>query len=264
MRHLLCLAFILLTAGLSSLGAQPRIYSSANVHSHNDYEQDLPFYNAYARHFGSIEADLWAVDGQLYVAHNREEVSPSRTFEKLYLQPLLSRLDAHGGHPYKNGAPLQLLIDLKSPWQEVMPLLSRLLQPYRRYFDMQANPHAVRLVISGSMPPPDSLHRFDPIFTFDGRLGQHYPAADLSHVTLVSADVQQIVRWHAMEALDAPRLQRLQQVVDSVHAQHKLIRFWATPNTDEAYHTLMKLGVDYIGTDNLPLLECLLRAPARP
>src|SRR5699024_6126490 len=87
---------------------QPKHYSTANAHSHNDYEQVLPFYNAYARHFGSIEADVWAIDGTLYVAHDRGRIDSVRTFKNLYLEPLIHRIRANDGQPYQNGQSLQL------------------------------------------------------------------------------------------------------------------------------------------------------------
>lgn len=239
--------------------AQPHHYSTANAHSHNDYEHALPFYDAYARHFGSIEADVWAMKGKLFVAHARSQVEPEKTFKKLYLEPLIQRLKVNKGKPYKNGRHLQLLIDLKSPYYEALPLLEQVLKPYKKYFDLTHNPDAVRIVISGNMPPPDSLHFFDPVFTFDGRLGNHYPEEDLKRVILVSANVQNLVSWINGESLSQSKQKILHHKIDSIHHKNKLIRFWGTPNTDQAYQMLMKLGVDYIGTDDLPRLECLLK-----
>ncbi len=247
--------FLFLSVGVFAQAAR---YTTAHAHSHNDYEQALPFYDAYARHFGSIEADLWAVNGKLMVAHNRGDIRQSRTFTTLYLTPLLSRLKANQGKAYANGQQLQLLIDLKSPYDEVLPLLKNLLKPYYRYFNREDNPDAVRLVISGNMPPPDSLHCFDPIFTFDGRIGKRYPPADLHQVVLVSDNVQKFVTWTKDQPLNASGVQKLKHLVDSIHHQKKLIRFWGTPNTVKAYNILMKLGVDYIGSDQLQKLECLL------
>jgi hypothetical protein len=252
------IALILFTC-YSHLSAQPEHYTTANAHAHNDYEHALPFYGAYTRHFGSIEADVWARKGKLFVAHARNQIKPHRTFQKLYLQPLLHRLKVNGGKPYKDGQPLQLLIDLKSPYYKVLPLLEQDLQPYKKYFDCKHNPNAVRIVISGNMPPADSLHLYDPIFTFDGRLGNHYPAEDLRRIKLVSVDVQNLVSWTKKKPLNQTQQNRLRHVTDRVHHKNKLIRFWATPNTSRAYKMLMKLGADYIGTDDPARLECMLR-----
>jgi alkaline phosphatase len=194
------------------------------------------------------------------VAHTSAEINHKRTFSSLYLDPLVSRLKANGGYAYKDRQPLELLIDLKSSYKKVLPLLLKKLKPYRGYFDLSQNPHAVRIVISGAMPPPDKLTLYDSIFTFDGRLGNHYPKEDLKRVKLVSADVQNLVSWGAGSKLSEEQQQKLQQVIDSVHHEDKLIRFWATPNTDYAYKTLMKMGVDYVNVDSLARFECLVKS----
>jgi len=252
----ICLIIILIFTKTAS--AQPSHYTTANAHSHNDYEQDLPFYDAYARHFGSIEADIWAVKGSLFVAHDKDDISPGRTFQKLYLNPLVHRIKANGDKAYKNKQSLQLLIDFKSSYSDLMPLLLKSLEPYRKYFDPTLNPDAIRIVISGNMPPPDSLYHYDPMFTFDGRLSSHYTERNLRRVKLVSADVQKLVNWENNDSLSARGKQKLSRIIDRIHSNNQLIRFWGTPNTIKAYQDLMELKVDYIGTDDLSKLECLL------
>jgi len=41
-------------------------YSVQNAHSHNDYRNKVPFWTAYNARFGSIEVDVFAVDGELF------------------------------------------------------------------------------------------------------------------------------------------------------------------------------------------------------
>lgn len=38
----------------------------------------------------SIEADVWLVNGTLYVGHELAALTSARTFESLYIQPLLT------------------------------------------------------------------------------------------------------------------------------------------------------------------------------
>jgi len=38
---------------------EQRLYSTQDVHSHNDYAQKIPFYAAIGREFGSMEADVF-------------------------------------------------------------------------------------------------------------------------------------------------------------------------------------------------------------
>ena len=68
--------------------AQVNGYSQANAHSHNDYEQKNPFHEAYNEKFGSIEADVHLVEGNLLVGHDNKDLKPSRTLENLYRTPL--------------------------------------------------------------------------------------------------------------------------------------------------------------------------------
>ena len=234
-------------------------YSVNNVHSHNDYEQDLPFFEAYARGFGSIEADLWRIDDELYVAHDKSEIEENRTFQYLYLDPLIRQIRFNDGKAYPDGKNLQLLIDLKSPYHEVLPVLLHQLKPYRHYFDTSKNPDAIRLVISGHMPPPDSLHTYDPIFTFDGRMGIEYPEKDWERIVLVSENVQKIVSWRYDENLSKEKKEKLREVIQEIQGKNRLIRFWAVPDKESSYEILMELGVDYIGTDDPAKIECLLR-----
>src|SRR3954451_14184885 len=60
----------------------------AQLHAHNDYEHDRPLVDALEAHAMGIEADIHLIDGQLLVAHKKEEVEPGRTLQSLYLDPL--------------------------------------------------------------------------------------------------------------------------------------------------------------------------------
>jgi alkaline phosphatase len=65
--------------------AQPIKYTTANAHSHNDYENPTPFFVAFDNGFGSIEADIFAIGDSLFVAHNKQNIKPGRTLKNLYL-----------------------------------------------------------------------------------------------------------------------------------------------------------------------------------
>ena len=111
-------------------------YTTLNAHSHNDYEQKTPFFLAYQAGFGSIEADIWAVDGSLFVAHDKTKITADRTLESLYILPIVKLFRANGGKAWKgSNSTFQLLIDLKTPVEPTLPLLVRLLvllEPFNR------------------------------------------------------------------------------------------------------------------------------------
>src|SRR4249920_4141992 len=75
--------------------AQPNLYTTANAHSHNDYENATPFSLAFANGFGSIEADVFSVDDTLFVAHNRQDIRRDRSLRALYLDPLAKSLRSY-------------------------------------------------------------------------------------------------------------------------------------------------------------------------
>src|SRR5580704_15742081 len=98
-----------------SLDAQPVSYSVANAHSHNDYENPIPFFTAYEAGFGSIEADIFLVGDQLYVAHDTIELKTHRTLRQYYLDPLIEAVRKNKGHAFADSnAVLQMLIDIKT------------------------------------------------------------------------------------------------------------------------------------------------------
>src|SRR5258708_21594779 len=77
--------------------APPNPVPLLHAHAHNDYEHSRPLFDALERGFCSVEADIYLVDGQLLVAHDRKDVSPARTLQALYLDPLRERGRKNGG-----------------------------------------------------------------------------------------------------------------------------------------------------------------------
>src|SRR6266850_6035686 len=101
-----------------------------HTHAHNDYEHKRPLFDALDHGFCSIEADIYLVEGQLLVAHNRSQVKPERTLQTLYLDPLRERVKKNGGRVYPNGPEVTLLIDIKSDWRTIYPVLREVLKQY--------------------------------------------------------------------------------------------------------------------------------------
>ncbi|MFM9079001.1 MAG: hypothetical protein ACKOTE_02495, partial [Opitutaceae bacterium] len=88
--------------------------ASPVAHAHNDYEHARPLHDALARGFGSVEADIWLVDGALLVAHDRKALRPERTLQALYLDPLRERARTLGGRVQPGRDGFTLLVDVKS------------------------------------------------------------------------------------------------------------------------------------------------------
>ena len=109
-RALLFAVVILLLAGPGLLSKASDPQPQPQAHAHNDYEHDRPLLDALSHGFCSVEADVFAIDGELRVAHDRIDTRPGKTLQKLYLDPLRERVQKNGGRVYKDGPIFTLLI----------------------------------------------------------------------------------------------------------------------------------------------------------
>ncbi len=234
-----------------------RIHSPAQAHSHTDYEQTIPFWKAYDQQFGSMEADVVARDGTLYVARDPAGVTPTRTLEALYITPIVEKIRANKGKLYADAEyGLQWVIDLKTPAAVALPLLIRSLQAYPAVFGPGG---PVQVVVSGPVPAPDQLADYPHWIQFDGRPEVTYTPDQLARIGLMSQDFTTYTRWNGKGLIVKKERERLQQVIQQVHQQGKKIRFWATPDNVNTWKALMNLGVDYINTDQVAGLGQFLR-----
>ena len=91
-----------------------RVVPLPAAHAHNDYEQKRPLFDALDHGFGSVEADVFLVKGELLVGHTFLQLQRERTLERLYLDPLRALIKQNGGKVYRDGPVLWLLIDVKT------------------------------------------------------------------------------------------------------------------------------------------------------
>ena len=144
----------LLVAALPGRLAAAEPVPLIHTHAHNDYEHTRPLFDALDQGFCSVEADIWLVNGQLLVAHSRDKVKPDRTLQALYLDPLRQRVKKNGGRVYPNGPEITLLIDLKSSWTNIYPVLRTTLEKYAdvltTYRDGVKQTNAINVILSGN------------------------------------------------------------------------------------------------------------------
>ena len=234
-------------------------YTSANAHSHNDYLQAAPFEAAFARNFGSIEADVFEQNGELYVAHNASDIDSSRTLRSLYLEPLLRKIKEKKGVFGGTGQSLQLLIDFKTSG---VPTMQTLIRQLEKYPAITSNPQ-VQIVISGSRPEASRWKNYPAWILFDGLPFQIYTAAQLERIPLFSDSFRNYTKWDGKGELAPEDLEKVQAVLRKVHGMSKKFRFWATPDDVNAWKTMIGLGVDYINTDKVDALADYLQRGGR-
>ena len=114
------------------------------VHSHNDYRQRVPFYQAYSQQVYSIEADVFVTErGDLLVGHDKEDLTPDADLENMYLLPLVKLFRQNEGSPWKNSDyDLQLMIDMKTPTEPTLTRIVEMVGQYPEVFDPFVNPNA--------------------------------------------------------------------------------------------------------------------------
>lgn len=255
---LVCFFFVL---GYPSYG---QVVPLPRAHAHNDYEHDRPLHEALERGFGSIEADIHLVDGELLVAHDLEDVHPSRTLQALYLDPLRAHVEARRGVVYEGAPPLILLIDVKSDAEATYRVLRDVLESYAdiltRFEGDTVEEGAVTAIVSGNRPRAMMKAESVRYAAYDGRLsdlGTDEPEP-ASFIPLVSSNWSAIARWHGVGELSDEALASLRKAVRQAHAEGRTIRFWATADHPAVWQVLYEEGVDRLNTDDLAGLQAFL------
>ncbi|MEH3115173.1 alkaline phosphatase [Pedobacter terrae] len=240
------LAFML---GLQGASAQVKLNANRG-HSHNDYKQEIPLLTAYYAEMGSIEADVFLKDGELYVAHEASEIKPDFTLKKVYLDPLARFFKAKGNHPYTNAAlKLQLVVDVKEDYQHVLPVLLKELEGYAEVFDVKKNANAIKVVISGDVPAPADFKNYDEKLSFDGRPSTIYTNAQLARVAMISDDLKNHTVWNGKGNPTKTDEARMRAIITQAHQKGKPFRFWASQDSPNTWIVLERLGADWINTD---------------
>ena len=257
MKSIFYISLFLLLLKTDLFAQTPFQYTTAQAHSHNDYEQNIPFLRAYYQQFGSIEADIFLRNDSIFVAHDQKYITSTNTFSNLYLKPILAQIEKNKGSIYPDKTlGLQLLVDLKTPGNVTIPALVKELQPYA---NILAPKGPVKIVLSGDTPPPAQFSQYPDYIFFDGRPEIQYTKAQLERVGLISQAFTHYTKWNGKGILVKQEKEALEAVIKHVHGQSKKIRFWATPDDVNAWKMLMNMGLDYLNTDKVEELGQYLR-----
>lgn len=241
----------------------------AAAHAHNDYEHDRPLLDALEQGFTSVEADVWLVDGELLVAHDREDVEKGVTLESLYLDPLTDLVKGQGHSVYPGwDGEFQLLIDIKSDGEATYAAIEEELEEHRsiltRYSHGKTKQGPVTAVISGNRPLK-TMEEADQRFGFyDGRASDLSSGMPAVLMPLVSNNWTQLFTWNGVGPMPESERAQLQRYVETAHDTGYRVRFWATPDTagaarEAVWTELVNAGVDHINTDDLEVLAEFLR-----
>ena len=250
---------VLLLAQPCSSAPRPLI----NAHAHNDYEHPRPLLDALDHGFCSVEADIYLVEGQLLVAHDRGDVSKERTLQALYLDPLLARVKKNQGAVYPQGPEFTLLIDIKSNAEETYAVLREVLKKYSEMLTVfrpdKTEPHAVTIILSGNRPKATVAGEALRHVSIDGRLTD-LAGTDSRHlIPLISDNWANHFQWRGVGPLPEDEKTKLKRMVEQAHQSGRRIRFWAAPDTLAVWGEFQAAGVDLLNTDSLAGLQRFLR-----
>lgn len=221
------------------------------IHAHNDYAQPRPFQAAYEQRADYIEADVWLQNGTLVVSHDKP-AADAPTLDSLYLKPIARLFSQNKGQVSgSRGYTFGLMIDVKDNPADVLPLLLTKLGENLTCFNRTANPNAVQVIISGNRPKVDTYLDYPLLIQFDGRPSEVYDPETLRRVALISDNFRSYSRWDGTGDLSDADRDKLKRVIKRAHSDGKPIRFWAIPDTPNAWKQLRKLGVDIINTDKV-------------
>jgi hypothetical protein len=228
------------------------ITSSAQVliHSHNDYQQPLPFTNAIQNKVFSLEADVYLVDSLLMVAHDKKDITGSNTLWNMYLQPFIALYIQHKGFVStdKFYKPV-LVIDIKENGTAVIAQLVQLLDKHRNVFDRSVNTAAVQVVLSGDRGPISKWSSYPAYILFDGRPYETYDSTTFQRVAFISDTY-----LNYFNKQDSIRNNNLLALVKKIHTSGKLLRVWGMPDDATSWQLEYNSGIDIINTNKVA--EC--------
>ncbi len=239
-RYYFFLLVLIMIIPISDLSGQDQV--NFKIHSHNDYEQIIPFWNAYGNGLNSIEVDVFLVDNELFVAHHKNEIKAKRTLESLYLLPLRSAIDLELG-PQQ---PIQLLIDIKT---DAVTTLEKLITILGAYPDLTGR-SKLTFVISGNRPDPGNYMNYPDYIQFDYQSLENISDEAWKKVALISLPFQRFSKWKGAAPLPGADQKKISEVINKAHAFGKPFRFWGTPDTQLAWRTFVDSGIDFINTDD--------------
>jgi hypothetical protein len=239
------------------------------AYAHNDYLNAHPLYEALSLGYKGVEADVFLVNGELQLGHNRRAAAQDGNFETLYLEPLRA-LVARCGTLTADTQPFLLTVEIK---ETSRPTFDTLVAVLARYPDL-FSPSNGQAVATGRTPlvqavlvgwyPSGFADSISVPLSRQARLQRpHGPPADAADraVGLISLDYAETIgRWWVTPAKRRRWLSAIRATKAAFPAQR--IRAYHVPVNERTYRELLAAGVDLIGTPELAETARLLSGVA--
>ncbi|KAI4258520.1 MAG: hypothetical protein L6R42_005040 [Xanthoria sp. 1 TBL-2021] len=265
---------------------RPEDYNNAGIepiscHSHNDYERQVPLYDALNVGCISIEADIWLQGGDLLIGHTEDSLDRSRTLKSLYLDPLTSivgdrnpDVDLIDGKDHSgslkgiftanSSVSLVLLVDIKTDSADTLPVLRDQLVSLRKqgiltHFDGTRTIHGPITVVGTGNTNFDTItHEKDRAIFFDAPLEESSTDSNLynkdnSYYASVSFE-KAIGKPSLLGDLSDEQIKKVKDQIQGAHSNGLKVRYWDTPGWpagEKIWGQLWKEGVDVLNADDL-------------
>lgn len=251
------------------------------IHSHNDYDRDIPLFRALSVGCTGIEADIWLINNDLQVGHTRRALRPARTLQSLYLNPIMNILNSQNKQNPNvnisepligvfNHAPqesLILLLDFKEDATMLFPhVVSQLASFFEagyltRYDGSKLIPGPLTVVASG-----DASKRLDLMATSNGTIFADAPLVDLAqpgspynatNSFYASAPIKHSIHGNIpFGGLTRPQKSIVDALVKQAQSKGLRARFWATPSwpislRDRVWKQLERSQVGMLNVDDV-------------
>ncbi|EAS31129.1 uncharacterized protein CIMG_06608 [Coccidioides immitis RS] len=255
-------------------------------HSHNDYWRDRPVYSAIAAGCVSIEADVWLINGTLYVGHHRSSLAETRTLKSLYIDQIVQILKRQNPQnkfvpsSTRNGVfdtnpaqTLYLFIDIKTDGVETWKQVSKDLQPLRDLGYLTKVKNGIKIsapvtVIGTGNTPLNLITELENRdYFYDAPLAE-LDQPELDNISSLISPIASTSFEAAVGATNQDKEDPLTSAqLETIRAQIKKAkskgigaRYWQTPGwpirrRNEIWRVLLKEGVALLNVDDLDAVK---------
>lgn len=248
--------FLILMISLSAKQfAISQNYGTLNKgHSHNDYLQKRPLYDALELGFSSIEIDVYVKNNELIVSHLPIFLHQKPKIETLYFEPLKTLMnDSQFIRSFQNH-PLILMIDIKNESEKSLELLRKKVKIIQKYLQYpghhKGDNRILQICLSGKKPMSAIMSDSSKFYTLDGSISGDL-SSDLPQNLLQRLSDPVKKHFKSKKNLKKDEVITLQQLVWKAHAKGRQIRFYAAGNNPKLWEQLHYADVDWINVDKL-------------
>ncbi|MDI1324883.1 MAG: alkaline phosphatase [Algoriphagus sp.] len=225
-----------------------------NLHSHNDYLRNVPFWEAFGAGAASIEVDVILNNGELMAAHESASIRNEHTLTSLYLEPIQNARELGMIEKFE----FHLLIDCKTEAYTTLDQVVKDASEFESFLFSSENPDGLKLIISGNRPKPEDYKNYPEWILFDFQSKVLTSDLPWEKIGMVSLSFRQFSVWNGKGRIVETEKAKLEEFISLVHSFERPVRFWASPDSKSAWKTFFEMGIDFINTDTPGLAQSYL------